>query len=291
MTRELLARALDALETILSSKPVRDLDETICAIRTHLAAPQPEAYRMPEQGWVRVEAGDKVALLINPAAPAVPTDHWKAAIDDELVCCHIGTTDSFPDARTALKNLIDWHVSVALDPAVSSDAQALIDKGKSAAPAVPADEGRLNAALMHVLSGKSESAAPAVPPNPSLWLPNESMKQWGESWWCYESMRTVADQNYQHGFAHGVRFADESLTAKDIMPDSAQSAAPAVREPQDERIRWRDAVIKEAESALRTAEQEFADMPTWANVGHAAKKVTHALAVIAALGIGGGGNG
>ena len=67
------------------------------------------------------------------------------------------------------------------------------------------------------------------------------------------------------------------------------SAAPAVREPQDERIRWRDAVIKEAESALRTAEQEFADMPTWANVGHAAKKVTHALAVIAALGIGGGG--
>ena len=69
------------------------------------------------------------------------------------------------------------------------------------------------------------------------------------------------------------------------------SATPAVREPQDERIRWRDAVIKEAESALRTAEQEFADMPTWANVGHAAKKVTHALAVIAALGIGGGGNG
>ncbi len=67
----------------------------------------------------------------------------------------------------------------------------------------------------------------------------------------------------------------------------ALSAAPAVREPQDERIRWRDAVIKEAESALRTAEQEFADMPTWANMGHAAKKVTHALAVIAVLGIGG----
>jgi len=65
--------------------------------------------------------------------------------------------------------------------------------------------------------------------------------------------------------------------------------APAVREPQDERIRWRDAVIKEAESALRTAEKEFADMPTWANMGHAAKKVMHALAVIAALGIGGGG--
>jgi hypothetical protein len=65
--------------------------------------------------------------------------------------------------------------------------------------------------------------------------------------------------------------------------------APAVREPQDERIRWRDAVIKEAESALRTAEQELSEMPAWANMGHAAKKVMHALAVIAALGIGGGG--
>lgn len=77
-----------------------------------------------------------VALAAAPA-PAVPADQWKAAIDDELVCCHIGTTDSFPDAKAALKSLIDWHVSMALDPAVSSDAQALIDKGKSAAPVVP----------------------------------------------------------------------------------------------------------------------------------------------------------
>lgn len=64
----------------------------------------------------------------------------------------------------------------------------------------------------------------------------------------------------------------------------AGCATPAVRE-HDERIRWRDAVIKEAEGALRIAEQEFSDMPTWSNVGHAAKRVTHALAVIAALGI------
>lgn len=141
-------------------------------------------HRMAEQGWVRVEASDRVSLVIHPAAPqpepvaevldrehqpwehgkhtswlvnpsdlpagtklyaaappaapapVVPADRWKAAIDDELVYCHIGTVDSFPDARTAIKSLIDWHVSVALDPAVSSDAQALIDQGKSAAPAV-----------------------------------------------------------------------------------------------------------------------------------------------------------
>lgn len=202
MSRQLLQQALDALETILSSKPVRDLDETICAIRAHLAAPQPEPWQGAEE-WERLawnlcaeengedacneliweggaikepwgerwlkyedEAKRMIALVrkhvaappaapapavLRPAvwgtpnkvggapsaAPAVPDYQWKSAIDDELVCCHIGTTDSFPDAKAALKNLIDWHVSVALDPAVSSDAQALIERGRSAAPAVP----------------------------------------------------------------------------------------------------------------------------------------------------------
>ena len=59
--------------------------------------------------------------------------------------------------------------------------------------------------------------------------------------------------------------------------------------PLRERVKVLEAMLTEAESALRVAEQEFADMPTWSNVGHAAKKVAHALAVIAALGIGGGG--
>lgn len=43
------------------------------------------------------------------AAPAQP-DQWKQAIDDELISCHIGTTDSFPDARSALKAVIDARV-------------------------------------------------------------------------------------------------------------------------------------------------------------------------------------
>jgi hypothetical protein len=59
-------------------------------------------------------------------------DPWRDAIDEGLVCAHIGTVDSFPDPRAALNALIDWHVQVAIDPEVSSDAQALIDRGAAA---------------------------------------------------------------------------------------------------------------------------------------------------------------
>ncbi len=70
----------------------------------------------------------------SPAAPA--PNPWREAIDAELVCLHLGTVDSFLDAKAALDALIDWHVATALDPEVSSDARALIDRG-AAAP-VPA---------------------------------------------------------------------------------------------------------------------------------------------------------
>ena len=48
-------------------------------------------------------------------------------------CLHLGTVESFPTAQEALDALIDWHVAVALDPTVSSDAQALVDRGAAAA--------------------------------------------------------------------------------------------------------------------------------------------------------------
>jgi hypothetical protein len=56
---------------------------------------------------------------------------WYVAIDEALVCAHIGTADSFPDAKTALHNLICWEVNVALDPQVSERARNLIADGKA----------------------------------------------------------------------------------------------------------------------------------------------------------------
>lgn len=55
------------------------------------------------------------------------------ALDDALICCHIGTVESFPTAKDALNALIDWHVATALDPEVSSSAQALVDRGAAVA--------------------------------------------------------------------------------------------------------------------------------------------------------------
>ena len=86
-----------------------------------------------------------IAASLRAALAAQPDDNeWRTAIEDELICAHIGTADSFSDAQSALKSLIDWHVSVSLDPAVSSDAQALIDRGRAAQPAdaaVPPEGG------------------------------------------------------------------------------------------------------------------------------------------------------
>ena len=66
------------------------------------------------------------------ASKSLAANPWRDAIDAELICCHIGTADSFPDPKDALAALIDLHVQVALDPEVSSAAQALVDRGAAA---------------------------------------------------------------------------------------------------------------------------------------------------------------
>jgi len=52
----------------------------------------------------------------------------EAAIDRELAGMEM-TIANFQTPTVALRTAINWHVSVALDPTVSSDAQALIDRG------------------------------------------------------------------------------------------------------------------------------------------------------------------
>jgi hypothetical protein len=72
-------------------------------------------------------------LLEPQAEPVAESNPWRDAIDAQLFCLHLGTVESFPTAQDALAALIDWHVAVALDPEVSSDAQALIDRGAAVA--------------------------------------------------------------------------------------------------------------------------------------------------------------
>lgn len=48
-------------------------------------------------------------------------DVWKKAVDDELALCE-STVSSFPDARAAVRGLIDWHVRKQEAPADAKDA-------------------------------------------------------------------------------------------------------------------------------------------------------------------------
>ena len=78
------------------------------------------------------------------ASKSLAANPWRDAIDSGLVCTHIGTVESFPTAQAALAALIDWHVATALDPEVSSDAQALVDRGATQPQAEPVAWRRYN---------------------------------------------------------------------------------------------------------------------------------------------------
>jgi hypothetical protein len=56
------------------------------------------------------------------------TNPWRDAVWEQLASCSMdATTDESP--RSILKRVIAWNVQAALDAAVSSDGQALIDEG------------------------------------------------------------------------------------------------------------------------------------------------------------------
>lgn len=51
---------------------------------------------------------------------------FKSAIDDQMIVLHLGTADTYP-AKRCLDEIINWQVSISLDPQVSSDAATLRD--------------------------------------------------------------------------------------------------------------------------------------------------------------------
>jgi len=57
---------------------------------------------------------------------------WKDAVIDQLVILHIYRKEHDADPRLAVKDAIDCHVQIALDPQVSSDAAALVQAGRDA---------------------------------------------------------------------------------------------------------------------------------------------------------------
>lgn len=81
----------------------------------------------------------------NPAPPAVdarelqqaqPRNEWKEAVINELIVAHVYQKEHETNPRKAIQDAITWNCQVALDPAVSSDARALVERGLQQAQVV-----------------------------------------------------------------------------------------------------------------------------------------------------------
>ena len=57
-------------------------------------------------------------------------ESFKTMLIEALIISHIYSSEHETDAKKALHDLIGWEVKIALDPQVSSDAEALIQKGR-----------------------------------------------------------------------------------------------------------------------------------------------------------------
>lgn len=101
------------------------------------------------------EAADRLeALSTHTAQAAEAPDAWRQAVDRELTA--IGqTVDSYATPLAAVRALIDWHCAVQIDPAVSSAAAELVERGRrEAAQAVrqePVDRVRIDSVKVHIV--------------------------------------------------------------------------------------------------------------------------------------------
>lgn len=165
MTTALLQQSLDALEGVLDdAKDLRNASisggcyevvqcrDAIRALRAALAQPEQPASAVTaftayetylKNGSVcvaplfagryllRSEVESALARPKQLASEAQP--EWKEAVINELIIGHIYSAVHETDPRKAVQDVISWNCSVVLDPSISSDAQALIDRGREQA--------------------------------------------------------------------------------------------------------------------------------------------------------------
>lgn len=81
------------------------------------------------------------ALRAALAEADAPTPNpWKEVVIEGLVISHIYRNEHENEPRKALNDLICYHNDIALDPCVSSEAQALIDRGRAEAEDIRAQK-------------------------------------------------------------------------------------------------------------------------------------------------------
>lgn len=108
--------------------------EIITALRAALA--QPAAPDSWNEGF---KHGQWLAKHAAPVAPAEPANPWRQAVDEALIASCLDCTSDGEEPMQALARLIQWERTIALDPAISSAAAVLVQRGRDEA-AEPASE-------------------------------------------------------------------------------------------------------------------------------------------------------
>ncbi|WP_208454054.1 VRR-NUC domain-containing protein [Burkholderia gladioli] len=110
---------LNEVQAVAADEAPLDEDRIDWIANAH--CPGGTAYPVNVKNAIR-EALREAHAAISPATPE--KNEWKDAVDAELVTI-LSTADTYAGPKEAVKALIDWHVQVALDPAVSAAARSL----------------------------------------------------------------------------------------------------------------------------------------------------------------------
>lgn len=92
--------------------------------------PEEKAYGVKSGGGFKMEAESYNRPLYTHPAPTA-SNPWREAVLDELIVSHIYRAEHDNNPKLAIQDAITWNCKVALDPEVSSDAQALVARGAS----------------------------------------------------------------------------------------------------------------------------------------------------------------
>jgi hypothetical protein len=100
-----------------------------------------QAARIFAQGlcarFASMRPGDDIAPIVNKVArfeeqTRTEERRWRDAVTDALVVSHIYRAEHDSDPRKAINDLLCWEAKIALDPAVSKDAAALVEQTRTA---------------------------------------------------------------------------------------------------------------------------------------------------------------
>ena len=87
----------------------------------HIRNPVPAGVNPFEEGYQMAKAQEKIY---------VPLDPWKDIVLEQLVVAGIFRREHEGSPRLAIDELVGYHIDVALDPAVSQQAEDLYEQGR-----------------------------------------------------------------------------------------------------------------------------------------------------------------